>query len=138
MSYILFTTSLLEFFTFFFGLIFYFKVGGMKVIFMFLPHVARGVVGMKIWKALPKSHDIVKQLGFDKEYDPDDENSQFQDGESKMSFKMVHKRVKLNIERIFFESYKEYHTLMKAYFGLTVLSAIMDFFAFIVIMRYYG
>ena len=75
MHYILFVTSNIEFWLFLFGVIFSFKVEGMGVVWMFLPHVFRGICGIRIWLRLPKSHEIVKSLGFDEEYDPDDETS---------------------------------------------------------------
>ena len=44
---------------------------------MFLPHVIKSVFGILIFRLLPKSHDIVKQLGFDKGemFNHDNENS---------------------------------------------------------------
>jgi len=42
------------------------------------------------------------------------------------------------MERIFYMSYRKYDKIMKAYFSLTVLSLILDFFAFIGIMSQYG
>ena len=82
-----------------------FKVAHMGVIWMFLPHVFRAIIGIRIWLKLPKSHEIVKALGFDQEYDPDDDQTEFQDGETKMGFDAVHKRVKINIEKLFFQHY---------------------------------
>lgn len=65
MHYILFVTSNIEFWLFLFGVIFSFKVSGMGVVWMFLPHVIRGIIGIRLWTKLPKSHEIVKSLGFD-------------------------------------------------------------------------
>lgn len=65
MHYTLFVTSNVEFWLFLFGVIFSAKVDGMGVIWMFLPHVFRGIVGIRLWRKLPKSHEIVKGLAFD-------------------------------------------------------------------------
>jgi len=75
MNYVLFMCSTIELLSFFFGFIFFTKVKGMNTFWMFLPHVVRAIVGLKLWKSLPLSHDVVQQLGFDQEYDPDDEKS---------------------------------------------------------------
>lgn len=138
MHYTLFVTSNIECWLFLFGVIFSAKIPGMGAVWMFLPHVIRGIIGILLWRRLPKSHDIVKQLGFDKEYDPDDENTEFQDGESKMGFDTVHQRVKLNMEKLFFETYAKCQHQLKAYIGLTIFSYIMDLMAFIIVIRYYG
>lgn len=106
LHYILILTSNIELWLFFFGVLLSFKVSDMGVVWMFLPHVFRGIIGIRIWLRLPKSHEIVKALGFDQEYDPDDDQSEFQDGDSKLGFDAVHKRVKLNIERLFYDHYK--------------------------------
>jgi len=50
----------------------------------------------------------------------------------------MHKRIKISIERIFYLSYRKYDKIMKGYFGLTVFSLILDFFAFIGIMGSFG
>lgn len=138
MHYILFVTSNIEFWLFLFGVIFSFKVDGMGVVWMFLPHVARGVFGLRIWLKLPKSHEIVKALAFDQEYDPDDDNTEFQDGDSRLGFDAVHKRIKINIEKLFYDHYKQFQLFMKIYMGLTVLSYVLDFFAFVILIRKYG
>ena len=106
MHYTLFLTSNIEIGLFLFCCLFALKVKGMGMVWMYLPHVARGIIGILLWKKLPKSHDIVKELGFDKEYDPYDENTEYQDGESKMGFDAVHQRVKLNMEKLFLQTYE--------------------------------
>jgi len=59
MNYLLFMCSNVELLTFFFGFIFFAKVKGMNVFWMFLPHVVRAIIGFKLWKSLPLSHDVV-------------------------------------------------------------------------------
>jgi len=59
MNYLLFMCSIIELSTFFFGFIFFTKVKGMSIFWMFLPHVVRAIVGLKLWKSLPLSHDVV-------------------------------------------------------------------------------
>jgi len=51
------------------------------VFWLFIPHLLRGFIGLKINSLLPKSHEIIKQLGF-------------QDEEGGMSFKKVHLKIK--------------------------------------------
>ena len=55
-----------------------------------------------------------------------------------MGFDAVHKRVKLNIEKLFYQHYQQFQLPLKVYIGLTLFSTVMDFFAFVILLGKYG
>ena len=58
--------SMVEICAFIFGIVFFLRLmARMKNIWLFAPHIVRGVLGLLICRKIPKSHEIVKQLGID-------------------------------------------------------------------------
>jgi len=62
----LFNNSSLEILFFLIGMAFYFRtMEKMANFWMFIPHLFRGFVGLRIYFKMPRSHEVVKSLGFD-------------------------------------------------------------------------
>jgi len=65
MTSLLVRTSVFEICMFFVGIFLLLEIAlSTKVFWLFLPHLIRGFVGLKINGLLPKSHEIIKQLSF--------------------------------------------------------------------------
>ena len=108
---------------------FYFRtMEKMANFWMFIPHLFRGFVGLRIYFRMPRSHELVKSLGFD----ADAESNQ------NLSFEEVQRRVKYEMERIFFDFVKEMKLFFKIYFFATVFCGILDFINFIIIYYHFG
>jgi hypothetical protein len=75
MQSILLLSSCMEIMLFSFSLVLFFKMTQLGLVWLFLPHVIKSVFGILIFRLLPKSHEIVKQLGFDKAESFNDENN---------------------------------------------------------------
>ena len=59
--------SMLEISAFIFGIVFFLRLmARMKNIWLFIPHLIRGILGFTICGKMPKSHEIVKKLEMDK------------------------------------------------------------------------
>lgn len=87
--------SLLELFLFIFGMVFYLRlISKLNNVWYFLPHFFRGICGLILSKKLPKSHELIKILGFDEERGPID-------------FDSAHKKIRYNMEKTYFTYVKD-------------------------------
>ena len=67
LSSVLFNMSIFELYLFTIGTFCFLKLyQRMGNFWLFFPHLARGILGLILHRKVPKSHEIVKEFGFDK------------------------------------------------------------------------
>ena len=60
----------------------------------YIPHLIRGVCGMVLYNKMPKSHDLIEELNFDKESEL-------------LDFDTIHKKIKYKMEKTYFGYVKD-------------------------------
>lgn len=118
--------SILEISMFIIGLLFFMKMmSRMGNFWLFLPHLARGILGFTLLKKLPNSHEVVKEL-------------HFEHVSGKVGFEKAQEKLKQDASRVFMGYYRVLHKLFKVYLVLTIVTGLFDFINFIVVVRFFA
>ena len=94
----------------------------MGVVVLFLPHLARGCIGLLINRKMPRSHHIVKDLELG----------------DQVGFDAVKEACRVSTHNQFIEIAKSIQGLLNAYAALTLLSVGLDFIVLVTILMHFG
>jgi hypothetical protein len=88
-SSLLVNISILELYLFIVGVFVFFRLySKMGNFWLFLPHLARGLLGLVLHQKIPKSHDIVKDLHFELL-------------EDNVGFDLAHQKIRQDMQTLF-------------------------------------
>ena len=123
--------SILEVSLFLVGLLLFFTYPSqMAYVFLHVPHLGRGFLGFVINKTLPKSHDLVDQIG-----------KSLQGGEneeSALNFETFRQRATNQMRTMFINLMTGLESNLKIYFALSIACSFLDFIDFIIQLVRFG
>ena len=123
--------SILEVSLFLVGLLLFFTYPSqMAYVFLHTPHLGRGFLGFMINRMLPKSHDLVEEVG-----------KALQGGENEeaaINFETFRQRATNQMRTMFINLMSNLDQNLKLYFALTVTTSFLDFIDFIIQLIRFG
>ena len=98
----------------------------MGIIWLFVTHIPRGVVGFVILRRQPKSHDVV-------------DNIDLSDlSKDEVTIENVMEKVKLSLSAVMVQSGEKMRKLLIGYFILSMVCNLLDLITFIVAYRWFS
>ena len=98
----------------------------MALIFLYTPHLARGIIGLIVNKKLPRSHHIIKEMQI----------WVYHDGHPK--YDEVMKSLKGSMQSQFGMIFEDMKCLLSTYMGISVLCFMMDFILIFATLKHFG